>query len=152
VHRLAENICQGLQQDCTGRAVIKCGNLVAPPKDAALIPPDPQTVNRLSAAVTELAQELRRQNERGHGNHASAPGKWTMAAEISFATGNAVPRQAECMQLPANLAKASPNAQRVHISGAAEERGTPPDNNTLSLATSPAEYARARRATVFVSE
>jgi outer membrane protein OmpA-like peptidoglycan-associated protein len=85
------------------------------------------------------------------------------------------------MQLAANLSKASPNAQRVHISGATEERGTLPGNNTLSLqraastaqclaanapakrwtieitgagslATSPAEYARARRATVFVSE
>ncbi|PJJ17804.1 outer membrane protein OmpA-like peptidoglycan-associated protein [Janthinobacterium sp. 67] len=166
-----------LRQDCMGPATIKCGLITPPPTDPVFIPPDPQTVNRLSAAVADLAQEIKRQNERDR----RMVEKWTMAAEISFATGSSTPRQEDCARLAANVTKASPNAQRVQIAGAADERGTPAGNNALSLqraasaaqclathapskrwsieiagagslATSPAEYARARRATVFVLE
>ncbi|MBW3500253.1 OmpA family protein [Janthinobacterium sp. NKUCC08_JDC] len=170
-----------LRQDCMGPATIKCGHITTPPTDPVFIPPDPQTVNRLSAAVADLAQEIKRQNERGPRVVAGGTGKWTLAAEISFATGSSTPRQEDCARLAANVTKASPNAQRVQIAGAADERGTPAANNALSLqraasaalclathapakrwsieitgagslATSPAEYARARRATVFVWE
>lgn len=166
-----------LQQDCMGPAAIKCGR----PKDPVFIPPDPQAINRLSDAVADLAQEIKRQNEQGPRVVTGGSEKWTMAAEISFATGSSTPRQEDCARLAANVTAASPNAQRVQIAGAADERGTPAGNNALSLqraasaaqclvkhasskrwsieitgagslATSPAEYARARRATVFISE
>ena len=170
-----------LRQDCMGPATIKCGHITTPPTDPVFIAPDPQTVNRLSAAVADLAQEIKRQNERDPRVAAASPKKWTLAAEISFATGSSTPRQEDCARLAANVTKVSPNAQRVQIAGAADERGTPAANDALSLqraasaalclathapskrwgieitgagslATSPAEYARARRATVFVLE
>lgn len=170
-----------LQQDCMGPVAIQCGDSTEQPKDPVFIPPDLQSVARLTAAVADLAQEVRRQQERGPGVVAGALGRWTTVAEISFATGSSAPRQEDCARLAASVAKAYPSAQRVHIAGAADERGTPAGNNTLSLqraasaaqclathassmrwsieitgagslATSPAEYARARRATVFVFE
>lgn len=169
-----------LRQDCTGPADGPCRSITPPRQETVFMPPDPQTVDRLSAAVSDLAEQIKLQKAGRPGVIAGAPGPWIMAAEISFATGSFTPKPDDCARLAARVAKTSPGAQRLYIAGAADERGTQDANNALSLqraaaaaqclaasasakqwriemtgmgslSTPPAEYARARRATIFVS-
>lgn len=170
-----------LRQDCPDQAQIRCHHMIAPPREPIYVPPDPETLNRLSAAVSDLANEVKHHNAWKPGPMGGVSGTWKLAAEISFATGSFTPGPEQCARLSASVMKAAPKARRLYIAASADERGTPAGNNTLSLqraataaqclaanapsaqwsmdiagmgslATAPAEYARARRATIFASD
>lgn len=167
-----------LAGDCASTAGMQCVPVVTPP--VVQLPTDAsvQSLDRLTAAMKDLTQEMRQSTARNPG--VSIPTTWAFAAEIGFPTGSYQAGTDDCAKLIAAVVKASPTAQRIMVMGSADERGTAAGNETLSLqraasaaqclassapprnwmieitgigvlATPPEQFGRARRATVFVS-